>query len=154
MVLRLPIALAIAFLWLLGCGPSARQQELDRQAIQSDLEAYLPRLGEAYATGDLEVLREGAAIKEVARIEKRIQDLALQGRVLVPTFRQLTIEDVNVWNYANAYVTTLEIWDLKVLASGTDTVLSEENGQSSRVQYQLKRDKGRRWRVLFRSIQG
>lgn len=137
---------------LLACGPSARQQEVDLQDIQRDLEAYLPLLGNAYATGELEPLEEYVAIKEVARVEKRIHDLGLQGRVLAPTFRQLTIEDVNVFNFANAYVTTLEVWDVRILAVGSDTVLAEEIGQSNRVQYQLKREGGR-WRVLFRSIQ-
>ena len=137
---------------LLACGPSERQQEVDLEDIQRYLESYLPLLGAAYATGDLEPLEEVVAIKEVARVEKRIHDLGLQGRVLAPTFRQLTIEDVNVFNFANAYVTTLEVWDVRVLAAGTDTVLAEELDQRNRVQYQLKREGGR-WRVLFRSIQ-
>ncbi len=149
---RLSPPLLVALVLLIGCGRSAGRQEVDRQAIQADLEAYLPLLGQAYAAGELEPLRMGAAVKEVARVGKRINDLAALGRVLSPSFRQLTVEKVNVWNYANAYVTTLEVWDLQVLATGTDTVLSEEKGQTNRVQYQLKREQGR-WRILFRSIQ-
>jgi hypothetical protein len=137
---------------LLACGPSDRQQAVDLQEIQQYLESYLPLLGSAYSTGDLEPLEDVVAIKEVARVEKRIHDLRLQGRILAPTFRQLTIEDVNVFNFANAYVTTLEVWDVRVLATGSDTVLAEEIGQRNRVQYQLKRERGS-WRVLFRSIQ-
>ena len=57
------------------------------------LELYLPRLGQAYATGDLEPLEGLAAQKEIAAIAKRINDLAEQGRVLEPTFRQVTIEE-------------------------------------------------------------
>ena len=64
----------------------------------------------------------------------------------MPTFRQLTIEDVNVWNYSNAFVSTAEIWDLVVYATGTDQVLAEEFEQHSRVKYQLKRDEDG-WRV-------
>ena len=149
---RLSVLLAASLLVLLGCGPSARQQQDDRQSIERDLETYLPLLGEAYATGDPELLRGGAALKEMARIEKRIREMTLQGRVLAPSFQQLTIEDINVWNYANAYVTTLEVWDVRVLASGTGTVLAQEIAQSRRVKYQLKRGQGR-WRVLYRAIQ-
>jgi hypothetical protein len=138
---------------LVGCGGSSEtRQEVDRQAVQASLETYLPLLGHAYASGDLQPLAPWAAEKEVSRIRKRIEDLAYQGRTLVPTFRELTVEDINVWNYSNALVTTLEVWDLKVYATGTDQILSQQAQQANRVKYQLKRD-GDRWRVLFRTIQ-
>ena len=67
-------------------------------------------------------------------------------------FRQLTIEDVNVWNYSNAYATTHEVWDLVVYATGSEQILAEEYEQPNRVKYQLKRE-GDKWHVLFRTIQ-
>ena len=144
--------LILTFLVCAACGPSAERQEVNRNEIKADLEVYLPLLGEAYATGNLEPLREWAVEKEMSRVMKRLDDLVAQGRRLVPTFRQITIEDVNVWNYSNAFVTTVEVWDLQILATGTENVLAEELGQSNRVKYQLKRDEDR-WRVLFRTIQ-
>ena len=84
--------------------------------------------------------------------DKRIQDLSMQGRRLVPTFRSLTIEDANIWNYSNCYVTTLEVWDLEVRATGTEQVLSTQLEEPNRVKYQMKREDGN-WRVLFRTIQ-
>lgn len=136
----------------LACGTSEEQEKLNTDEIQAALESYLPILGEVYATGDLSLLEGLAAEKEIARIHKRIEDLSYQGRRLVPTFRALTVEDANVWNYSNCYVTTLEIWDLEVRATGVEQVLSSQLEQSNRVKYQLKRDDGR-WRVLFRTIQ-
>jgi hypothetical protein len=109
-------------------------------------------LGEVYATGDLSLLEGWAAEKEISRIHKRIEDLSIQGRRLIPTFRSLTIEKANVWNYSNCYVTTLEVWDLEVRATGTEQVLSSQLEKADRVQYQLKRQDDR-WRVLFRTIQ-
>ena len=97
-------------------------------------------------------MRPYVAEKEISRVFKRVQDLSYQGRTLVPTFRQLTIEDVNVWNYSNAYVTTHEVWDLVIYATGSENVLAEEYEQPNRVKYQFKRD-GDQWRVLFRTIQ-
>ncbi|MFQ5350177.1 MAG: IMS domain-containing protein, partial [Thermoanaerobaculia bacterium] len=94
-----------------------------------------------------------AAQKEIAAIEKRISDLADQGRILDPTFRQLTVEEVTIFNYANAYVTTVEVWDLRSLATGSREQLAEDIGQSTRVKYQLKREGGG-WKVLFRAKQG
>lgn len=135
-----------------ACGPSAERQEVNRDEIKADLEVYLPLLGEAYATGNLELLREWAVEKEMSRVMKRLDDLTSQGRRLIPTFRQVTIEDVNVWNYSNAFVTTVEVWDLQILATGAEEVLAEELGQSNRVKYQLKRGEDH-WRVLFRTIQ-
>lgn len=138
---------------LTACGGAAGpKDEVSRQEIEDTLTSYLPLLGEAYASGDLEPLRPYAAEKEISRVFKRVQDLSYQGRTLVPTFRQLTIEDVNVWNYSNAYVTTHEVWDLVVYATGSENVLAEEYEQPNRVKYQLKRE-GDQWRVLFRTIQ-
>ena len=137
-----------------ACGEAARQvdDETVKQEIQQSLETMLPLLGEAYSTGNLEPLRPWAAEKEMARVYKRVEELAAAGRTLEPKFRQLTIEEFNVWNYSNAYVTTLEVWDLTVYATGTEEVLSQEFEQPNRVKYQLKRDEDR-WRVLFRTIQ-
>ncbi len=135
-----------------ACGPSDEQVEADTESIRAALETYLPLLGEAYSTGDLEPLRPYVAEKEVAAIEKRIRELYAQGRVLEPVFRNVTVEDVTVFNRANAYVTTVEVWDLRSLAPGSREVLAEEIEQSNRVKYQLKRD-GDGWRVLFRTIQ-
>ena len=139
---------------VLSCGGDSSQsrQEVNRQEIQAALEVYLPLLGEAYATGDLAPLVPYAAEKEISTVHRRIEDLAMQGRTLVATFRSLTIEDVNVWNYSNAFVTTFEVWDLVVYATGSDQVLAEESEQPSRVKYQLKREEDG-WRVLYRGIQ-
>jgi len=148
---RLWIVLLTAFA-VLACSSSKEQEEVDRDEIQATLQAYLPILGEVYATGDLSLLEGWAAEKEISRIHKRIEDLSIQGRRLIPTFRSLTVEKANVWNYSNCYVTTLEVWDLEVRATGTEQVLSSQLEKADRVQYQLKRQDDR-WRVLFRTIQ-
>ncbi len=143
------LLLATAF----GCGPSEKQQQVNTESITAALEVYLPRLGQAYSTGDLTPLEGLAAQKEIAAIEKRISDLADQGRIVEATFRELTIEEATVFNYANAYVSTVEVWDLRSLATGSRQQLAEDIGQSNRVKYQLKRE-GDSWRVLFRAKQG
>ena len=139
-----------------ACGPSEKRQANDKAEIQATLEAYLPLLGEAYETGDIELLREWAAEKEMARIYKRVMDLLDQGRALAPTLRQITVENVKVWNYSNAFATTLEVWDVRSMVAGTDQIAAEDLGQTNRVKYQLERnmdsDDGR-WRVLYRSKQ-
>ena len=146
-------ALALLLLAAVACGSSEKRQQVDTESIAAALELYLPRLGQAYATGDLTPLEGLAAQKEIAAVEKRISDLADQGRVLEPVFRELTIEEVKVFNYANAYVTTVEVWDLRSLSTGMRETLAEDLGQSNRVKYQLKRE-GDSWRVLFRAKQG
>ncbi len=71
--------------------------------------------------------------------------------MLVAEFKDLAIEDINVWSYSNAYVTTVETWDLRVYSTGSEQLLSQERSQRTRVKYQLKRsDEG--WLVLFRTI--
>ena len=145
--------LALLLLATIACASSEERRRADTESIAAALEVYLPLLGQAYASGDLEPLEGLAAQKEIATIGKRISDLAEQGRILEAAFRQLTIEDVRIFNYANAYVTTVEIWDLRSLATGSREQLAEEIGQSNRVKYQLKRE-GDSWRVLFRAKQG
>lgn len=143
------------WLVLLGTGVACTSsEELETRArdeITQMLEEYLPILAEAYRTNDPLLLREWVADKEIARIHKRIEELADQGRSLEPRFRTVTIEDVRVWGHANAYVTTVEVWDIKSVVTGTGAVVQEVENQSNRVRYQLKRDDGR-WRVLFRTI--
>lgn len=146
-----PAALAIGLL-LAACGPSPERLERDRRDIEAMLEEYLPALGEGYVSGNLEPLREWAAEKEIATIFKRVQDLRDQGRRLEPAFRDVEVEDLNIPSYSNAYVTTVETWDLTMYAAGTETVLSESRGQRSRVQYQLLRRDDGSWQVLSRQV--
>jgi len=152
-VLLNSIASVLAIL-AVSCGgaTSESEEETDRDQIQTMLEAYLPLLAQAYSTGDLSALEPYAAQKEVSSIHKRVEDLALQGRSLEATLRSVTIEQVKTWNYSNAYVTTHEVWDLVVYATGSDQILAEELEQPNRVKYQLKREDDS-WRILFREIQ-
>jgi len=151
--MRVPrTALSLLLLATFACASGEEQKQVDTAAIAAALEAYLPLLGQAYATGDLAPLEGLAAQKEIAAVEKRISELADQGRVLEPIFRELTVEDVKVFNYANAYVTTVEVWDLRSLATGSREQLAEDVGQRNRVKYQLKREGGS-WKVLFRAKQ-
>lgn len=115
------------------------------------LQEYLPVLAEAYREDDPMRLSEWVADKEIARVSKRIGELAQQGSSLQPTFRSVTVEDVRVWGNGNAFVTTVEVWDLRSVAIGSGMVVQEVNDQVNRVRYQLKKGQGR-WRVLFRTI--
>lgn len=142
----LPLLVAIA------CGSPGGDAAAERQAIQELLEVYLPRLAQSYATGDLEPLREFAAEREVATVEKRLLEVAAQGRTLEPELRSVVVEEVEIWRHSNAYATTLEEWDLRLYAGESRTLLSEVLAQRNRVKYQLKRDEGR-WRVLYRQIE-
>lgn len=141
-------------LWI-GCNGASQEQNLaaDKESIREMMQAYLPLLGEAYESGNIEILRPYVAEKEMASLLKRIGEFMDQeGRVIRATLQSFTVEDVEIWNYSNAFVTTLEVWDVEVLASGSDQVLSQSLGQRNRVKYQLKRrDDG--WLVLHRQIE-
>jgi len=147
------VAVVVA-IFAISCGGASSESDeaAERERIQATLEAYLPLLGQAYSTGDLSPLDPYAAQKEVSSIRKRVEDLAMQGRTLEATLRSVTVEDFKVWNYSNAYVTTHEVWDLVVYATGSDQILAKEYEQSNRVKYQLKREDDS-WRILFREIQ-
>ena len=150
-------ACVVGFGWLafslMACVPAEERAAAEREAVHERLEEYLPALGEAYRTRDFEPLSEWASQKEVATVRRRVYDLQERGRELHPRFRSVEVERVTIPGHSNAYVTTREIWDLRVYALGTDTVLSESLGQVSRVQYQLLRGSEGRWVVIARSVE-
>lgn len=147
------MTLSLAGGLLVSCGQMASDDEADRRQILELMESYLPRLAEAYETLEPQVLSGLAAEKEVLSVEKRIDDLLSEGRMLKPTFHEVTIESLDVWNYANAYVTTVEVWDLHLYATGAEEPYRTIDGQRDRVKYQLKRE-GDSWLVLYRAVQG
>jgi ARC6-like, IMS domain len=147
----IPLLLCLATL-AAACQSRAEREAVDEASIQAMLEQFLPLLGAAYGSGEIESLRPYAAEKELARIQTVVSGLADQGRYLEPKFLRLTIEDSHLWNHSNAFVTTLEVWDVRLHALGSGELLAEEPEKSYRVKYQLKRDAGS-WRVLFRGIQ-
>jgi hypothetical protein len=136
---------------LSGCGGGEQSEEEARVEIEALLEAYLPLLGEAYSENDATRVAGLAAAREVSAVEKRLRDIRLEGRRLQPTYRSFVIEELKIWSYANAYVTTNEIWDIRTFATGAETMLTEQLEQRNRVKYQLKKIDGV-WTVLFRTL--
>ena len=148
----LAVLVALTVLALAACGPSAEREAVDREEIEALLEQYLPKLGEAYAEQDAEVIAPWVAPKEVARVHQRITELDAGGSLLVPEFHRATVEDVQVWNHSNAFVTTVETWDVRRYATGTMQLLGEDADKTERVRYQMKREGGE-WKVLYRTIE-
>ena len=134
-----------------ACGETGSDEEVDRQEIEEVLRDYLPRLGQAYATRDTSVIEGIAVPKELARIKLRTDELSASGRVYEPEFKEVTVEDVSVWNYSNAFVTTFEVWDVRSFTLGTHLPINESLGQRNRVKYQMKR-KGDGWVILYREL--
>ncbi|MXZ37039.1 MAG: hypothetical protein F4Z19_02050 [Holophagales bacterium] len=132
-------------------GPDGASEE-DRTAIEIVLADYLPKLGNAYFTGDFDALASGAVPKEIATVRKRVHDLEMErSRTLRPMLKSFEIERIDVWRYSNAAVTTIEVWDIDSLASGTERLLSSGTDRY-RVRYQFKRrDEG--WMVIDRRIE-
>jgi len=61
------------------------------------------------------------------------------------------VESVSTWKHSNAFVTTVETWDVRSYTLGDHILLSEVTDQRNRVKYQLKR-KDRGWVVLYREL--
>ena len=147
----LPIALLMCLVSLAtACGPTDVDREVAKEEIRAALMEYLPKMAEAYRTGDVEALADSTTQKERAILSKHIGDLAGQGRSMDTELLDLTIEDVNLVSYSSAYVTTTEHWNVKSYAVGTDQLLGQDERQPSRVRYQLERRDGR-WVILARN---
>lgn len=136
---------------LIGCGDTQQAEEVNKQEVETLLLEYLPKLGRAYSERDSGILEGMAVPKEMSKIEVRIRELKAQGRVFEPTFKTLVVEDISVWNYSNAFVTTFEVWDLKSFSLGDRVLMSESLDQGNRVKYQLKR-RDDSWVVLYREL--
>ena len=150
---RYVLALLLPLALLAGCtGPSEEEADIDRQEIEVFLEEYLPKMAEAYATGDLEPVKPYVSEREVAVLQKNIRDLATQGRTVKTELQELTIEEVNPLSHATVSLTTVEEWSVRVYAQGTENLLAEDPSQFNRVQYQLDRDDGK-WTLMARHSQ-
>lgn len=136
---------------MMGCGETAAKAEVNRQELEALLRNYLPLLGQAYAERDSSVLEDLAVPKEMARIDLRIEELTAAGRIYEPEFKEVTVEDISVWNYSNAFVTTLEVWDVRSFTVGSHLLLNESLAQRNRVKYQVKR-KDDSWVILYREL--
>lgn len=145
------LLLSLMLLTTVACGESEAEAEVNRQEIEDLLLDYLPKLGQAYAQRDPQVLEGLAVPKEMSKIAVRIRELTAQGRIFEPKFKELTVEDVSVWNYSNAFVTTFEVWDLQSYSTGERVLMSESLDQGNRVKYQLKR-RDDSWVVLYREL--
>ncbi len=148
---RCLIGLLLASALVVGCAETGGDPQVDRQDIELVLRQYLPLLGQAYATRDTSILEGLAVPKEMARISLRTEELAATGRVYQPELKEVTVEDVSVWNYSNAFVTTLEVWDVRSYTLGTHLLVNESLGQRNRVKYQMKRKEGS-WVILYREL--
>lgn len=138
-------------MWILGCTSAAEQRRREIASITGALEAFLPRLAEAYASGDSDLLAGLAAPGEIAAVEQRVAELAAEQKTLEVTFHDLTIEQLRFVSQSTAYVATVETWDVRLVASGSHESLRESLGERNRVKYQLKRT-GSGWLVVSRTI--
>lgn len=148
---RSPLVLALlAVLLAAACGPSPEQVEADRGEIQDLLERYAAQLSHAYSFTDPSALAEVAMPREVASVENNIARLAADGRRIASHQKELTIEDLDVFQVGDAYVRTHEVWDIRVLALGVEEEISRDENQATRVRYRLKKDDEGQWKVLWR----
>jgi hypothetical protein len=141
----------LAALLCAACGPSEARRAEDRQAIERLIADYAAKLSEAYLSGDAEPLRAVATEREISRVFSQIQSLAVEGRALRPQLVRQTVETLEIHRATAATVTTVETWSLRVVAIGTEAVVSESPEQTNRIVYTLNRDQGRWW-ILSRIL--
>lgn len=152
---RAVVALVVCAVVVPGCQKAPEDVAADtaefKATTQAVLDAYLPAMATAYASGNLEPLREWAVEKELAALERRLTIMNEQGLSLHPTLVDVVVEDAQPWNRINAFVTTVETWDLRFMTSGGGSLVSERLGERQRVKYQFKNEGGRWW-ILYREV--
>lgn len=148
----------LLLLTMVSCGAQESAEEAaaasasEHELFQARLEAYAPVLSEAYATGNIEVLRGFAVERVLAQVEKRVNDLATAGMLVETEQVSLVIETINPFGNNFALVTTLETWDLRYYSTGSaHSLVSERLGTRNRVEYQMKELDGE-WMIFFREL--
>ncbi|MEM9553276.1 MAG: hypothetical protein AAGC60_03390 [Acidobacteriota bacterium] len=145
------LGLVAVLLTTVACGKAPGQPDLDADDLRPFFDEYLPALGQAYAERDPSLLEPYVVPKEVSRIEVLVDGLADRGQIYVPTLVDVKFDKVTAWNYANAYATTRETWDVRSYTLDRERLVNESLGQENLVTYQLKRkDDG--WVVLYREV--
>jgi len=135
---------------LAGCGPK-EIPPAERAAIEKVLSTYADRMAEAYRDGDSKTLEGIATEREKVRVQRAISELAAQGRGLRPTLKSLVVETVEPAGHTSVEVGTLEVWDLTVVALGSESEVSQSLAQENHLSYSLVRENGH-WLVLSRAL--
>jgi predicted lipid-binding transport protein (Tim44 family) len=136
----------------LACSPSEEASGDAQAEVEQLLAEYLPRLPEAYRTGDLDPLEGLASPREMDRIESLILDRAKEGQIVDPELKSFEIVQFDLYQHSNAYLTTREVWDLRLRAAGSDRLINEELAKPDRYRYQVRRHDGDGWRILSREV--
>lgn len=140
--LLLPLLAAL----VLGAGACTssdpEQVQEASEEIRATLMEYLPKMAEAYRTGNVEPLEPYTTQKERAILKKSIREHRAAGREMDTELLELTVEDLNLQRGRKAYVITAELWAVTTYAVGTEQVLGQDPRQASRVRYQLNKVDG------------
>jgi plasmid stabilization system protein ParE len=141
----------ILALLAVACGGGVERAEADRRAIESLLADYTRRMAVAYEAGDGGLVAPAATEREQQRLRNAIAELANEGRALRPTLKRLTIDSIEPAGRTTYTVMTTEVWDLRVVAMGTEQQVSESLDQENRLTYTVLRE-GAEWRILSRVL--
>jgi len=148
MVRRVPL---IAALLLLSSCADRPIDDAERRAIGGLLDRYVVEMAAAYESGDASKVADAATEREQRRLEQAISELAAEGRGLRPSLVRLAIDSIERGSRTTVMVDTIETWDLRVVALGSEEVVSESLGQENRLSYVLIRE-GDAWRILSRQL--
>jgi len=140
-----------AALLLLFCCADRGIDDAERRAIGELLDRYVVDMAAAYESGDASKVADAATEREQRRIEQAISELASEGRGLRPSLVRLAIDSIERGSRTTVMVDTIETWDLRVVALGSDEVVSESLGQENRLSYVLIREDDE-WRILSRQL--
>jgi hypothetical protein len=145
------IGLAVALGVLAGCGTGREIDAVERQEIEQRLADYAAQMARAYEGGDAELVAGVATGREVERLRISIREMEAEGRALRPVLKSQVVESVSRAGNTAVTVNTLEVWDLRVVTTGGEQLVSESLAQENRLTYSLVREAGR-WRVLSRLL--
>ena len=134
-----------------ACSPGSEVSAEDRRAIEALLTEYTRQMAAAYQSGDASLVAPVATEREQNRLGAAIAELEGEGRGLRPQLERLSIQAIEAASRTTFTVDTLEVWDLRVVALGTEQPVSESLDQENRLTYTVIRERGQ-WRILSRLL--
>jgi len=134
-----------------ACGGPSEVSSEERAELEAVIRTYTEKMAAAYQSGDASLILDVATERERRRIAISIAELEDEGRGLRPELQSLAIEAIDRSGNTSVTVSTLEVWNLRVVALGSERSVTEALAQENRLTYSLIREGGQ-WRVLSRLL--
>lgn len=144
--------IVFACFFLSACADPAEKRE-KVETVKSFVRDYVELLPAVYRQEDPSLLRGTAADREILAVARNLNVLHAKSYNLEVALVDLQFTYVDIYNVANAFVKTTEVWDVTTRNAETGEVRGAKRGELLHVTYQLKNFVHEGWLVTGRMVE-